>query len=106
VDESCDESLSSLADAVEEVLEPPYRAVAVRQGMREWTVSARAIEVRRLRLTSGDSPRLICGDAANRLEVDGSELIDPDAIAELEELGSDISGDYEVEGTRLDGDLW
>ena len=41
VEENVDEALSALADAVDAELEPPYRAVAVRQGAEWWTVSAR-----------------------------------------------------------------
>ena len=40
--ESGDGDMSPLADAVEEALAPPYRAIAVRQGQTQWAVAARS----------------------------------------------------------------
>ena len=41
-----DGALSPLADAIEALIAPPYRAVAVRQDERLWAVGANRIEVR------------------------------------------------------------
>src|SRR4029079_11753568 len=45
VDDDVEDSLSTLADAVDSVLDAPYRAVAVRQDREWWSVSARSIRV-------------------------------------------------------------
>ena len=47
-DEPAD-TLGPLADAIEQTIEPPYRAEAVRQGEDVWAVAARRIEVAELR---------------------------------------------------------
>jgi hypothetical protein len=54
VDASVDDDLSPLADAVERELQPPYRAVAVRQGRTLWSLSARRIDVAEARCDKGD----------------------------------------------------
>ncbi len=97
VDEGCDEELSMFADAVEETLQPPYRAVAVRKERTGWTVSARGIELRTLPLEEGDLLRL---DDGGRLVVDGAASDAPAVIAALGDL------EAPVEGRRLDGGVW
>ena len=47
-EEQGDADLSPLADAVEQRLQPPYRAVGRRQDGALWAVAARRIDVRRL----------------------------------------------------------
>jgi hypothetical protein len=49
-----DGSLSSLAEAVEESLGPPYRAVGVRRGASVWAVAAVRTQVRELTGEEGD----------------------------------------------------
>jgi hypothetical protein len=69
VDESCKENLSSLADSVEEHLEPPYRAIGVRQRDRLWMVSARSIEIAKL-ATGGDELTLSSLDGEQTFSTD------------------------------------
>jgi hypothetical protein len=105
VDESCKENLSSLADAVEEHLEPPYRAIAVRQTSRLWMVSARNIEIAQL-ATIGDEATLSSVDREQTFSIDGQPAdatLAPDGLARF---GEALDGDYAVHATRLDGDLW
>src|SRR5262245_33940254 len=58
VDDSVEESLSGLADAVDTTLDAPYRAVALRQDREWWSVSARRITVVPLVL-QGERARLV-----------------------------------------------
>ena len=77
-----DGALSPLADAVEESLAPPYRAVGVRQDERVWAVGAKRIEVR----------------AFPEQTADELELVEDDHIV----IGRRLDGDlFEVEVTPL-----
>jgi hypothetical protein len=105
VEEGADSSLDSLAAAVEEVLQPPYRARAVRQGESLWAVQARRIEV----IALPDGP------AGDELELthtaEGTTLVIDDArqfgsIPALEARGERAGREYTVRAERLDGDLW
>jgi hypothetical protein len=58
-DEVEDGALSPLADAVEQSLTPPYRALAVRQGERIWAVAAKRIEVLPFPEQEGDELELV-----------------------------------------------
>ena len=57
-----DGALVPLADAVEEIVAPPYRALGVRQGQSVWAVAASRIEVRELPGHEGDDLELVQGD--------------------------------------------
>ena len=95
VEEGADSSLQPLADGVEHVIEPPYRARAARQRDDLWAVQARKIEVRTLRNSpEGDAIEL----TPDGLFVDGERAFG--SVPELEGLG-DV-----VRAERLDGDLW
>jgi hypothetical protein len=77
-----DGALSPFADAVEESLAPPYRAVGVRQDERIWAVGAKRIEVR----------------VFPEHESDEVELVEDGRVV----LGRRIDGDlFEVEVTAL-----
>ena len=95
VESGPDTSLEPLAAAVEQALQPPYRARAVRQSESLWAVQARRIEV----VAIPDGPD---GDAIELTPegvlVDGQRAFG--SIPELEELG-DV-----VRAERLDGNLW
>jgi hypothetical protein len=95
VEEGPEASLEALAGAVEESLQPPYRARAARQSGTLWAVQARRIRVAEI----PDGPE---GDTIeltrDSLLVDGERAFG--TIPQLEELG-DV-----VRAERLDGDLW
>ncbi len=95
VEEGPDQSLEPLAAAVEESLQPPYRARAVRQSESLWAVQARRIRV----VEIPDGPE---GDTIeltpDAVHVDGERAFG--TIPQLSELG-DV-----VRAERLDGDLW
>src|SRR5262245_23817712 len=105
VDPSCDESLSPLADALEEHLQPPYRAAGMRRDDRLWTVCARQIEVARV-TADGDELELSSVGGESTFTVDGMDADASLAPAELRELGEARGDDYAVHAARLDGDLW
>jgi len=105
VEEGADSSLEPLAAAVEQELQPPYRARAVRQGETLWAVQARRIET----IALPDGP------AGDELELthtaDGTTLVVDDArqfgsIPALEARGAREGREYTVRAERLEGDLW
>ncbi|TMM08962.1 MAG: hypothetical protein E6F98_15205 [Actinobacteria bacterium] len=85
----------SLADAVEQELQPPYRARAARQRDDLWAVQARRIEVVHIR----NGPE---GDSLE-LTREGLLVDDVRAFGSVPELEG--RGDV-VHAERLDGDLW
>jgi hypothetical protein len=97
--------LSPLADAVEERLQPPYKALATRQDGDLWAVGAKRIEVASFPFRDGDELELSQSDGQAELRVDG-EPSDALAPVELERLGQRVGGDYVAQATRIDGDSW
>jgi hypothetical protein len=95
VEDGPDTSLEPLAAAVEESLQPPYRARAARQSETLWAVQARRIRV--VELSDGPAGETI-ELTRDALLVDGERAFG--TIPELGELG-DV-----VRAERLDGDLW
>ena len=61
------DTLGPLADAVEQTLETPYRAEAVRQRDDVWAVAARRIAVASFR-ADGDELELVSGEAGRTLQ--------------------------------------
>jgi len=95
VEEGPDASLEPLAAAVEEALQPPYRARAARQSETLWAVQARRIRVVELPGGPGGDTIELTRDS---LLVDGERAFG--TIPQLEDLG-DV-----VRAERLDGDFW
>jgi hypothetical protein len=98
--------LSCLAGAIGDALEPPYRAVGVRQEGSTWAVGAVGIEVIELPAdTEGDELMLTVTQEGERaLEVDGRPT---DALMpEFEDAAGDRFDAYVLRATRLDGRLW
>ena len=99
VEDGPDESLDALATAVEEILEPPYRARASRQSERLWAVQARRIRVIEIpNGPAGDTIELVTTRDGTTLTVDDAREFG--SIPQLEGLG-DV-----VRATRLDGESW
>jgi hypothetical protein len=103
-EESGDADLTPLADAVEQRIEPPYRAAADRRDGDLWAVGARKIEVATFALGEGDVVELTENDGEQEVRVDG-EPRDIE-IPELARLGEQAGADYCVEAKRIDGDSW
>ena len=97
------ETLGPLADAIEQTIEPPYRAEAVRQGEDVWAVAARRVEVAEFE-ADGDEIELVVNQDGRSLTVDGARTFG--SVPELEDLGSRDGDAYVVRAKRLDGNLW
>jgi hypothetical protein len=104
VDEDTPEdSLAPLAEAIEEAVEPPYRAEAVRQRENVWAVAARRVRVAEFE-AAGETIELVEAEGGRTLTVDGARSFG--SVAELERLGRAEGEHYVVRATRLDGDTW
>jgi hypothetical protein len=101
-DEPAD-TLGPLADAIEQTVEPPYRAEAVRQGEDVWAVAARRVEVAEFE-AEGNQIDLIANEGSRSLTVDGARTFG--TIPELERLGAREGESYVVRATRLGANLW
>jgi hypothetical protein len=104
-DETGDADLSPLADAVERHVDPPYRAVGVRQGIDLWAVGAKRIQVAQIPFPDGDKLELSRNGGDEELRVDGepSDEAVPPALAHV---GEAVADSFYVEASRIDGDLW
>jgi hypothetical protein len=104
-DDAGAEALAELAAAVEQALDPPYRAEAVRRTEAVWAVAARTIEVASLPGMPGQGVTISVRDQQRTTEVDGERwLASLPAVEALSEPRGLV--DYVVEANRLDGDLW
>jgi hypothetical protein len=99
-----DDGVSPLADAVDALLSPPYRAEAVRRTETAWAVGASRIEVAEVRGLTGDDAELAVTRQGRALQVDGRTVLG--RAPALERLGAALGAEYVVRGRRLDGDLW
>jgi hypothetical protein len=105
VEEGPDVSLEALAAAVEEQVQPPYRARAARQVDERWAVQASPIEVLVLPdAPGGDTLELARNEEATTFAADGRQLFG--TLAALERRGEREGRDYAVHAERLDGDFW
>lgn len=105
VDDDASGDLSPFADALEKDVQPPYKAVVVRQDGDLWAVAAKRIETARLEFAGADSLELSRKDSWEELRADG----DPSDAAvppQLRRLGEQEGRDFFVKAERLDGDLW
>jgi hypothetical protein len=104
VDEDVD--AEPLAAALDDTVDPPYRAEAVRRGESQWAVGVRRIEVVDLQDDSpaGDELTLTCRDGDRELLVDGARAFG--SIPALEKLGEARAPAYFVQGRRLADRLW
>ena len=102
-DDVSDGSLVPLADAVEEMLSPPYRAAAIRSDKEIWSVVAEAVVIVELPQLEGDVAELSVVDGVRELTVDGERTIRP--LPALDLL-IEKYGDGAVHAERVDGDLF
>ena len=104
-DELPDGVLDPLAAAVEEELEPPYRAEAVQKEDGVWAVAATRIEVVALdRTLQGEELEYSVQGEERTFVLDGRPEFG--AVAELDALAGDRFDSFVVRGTRLDDELW
>jgi hypothetical protein len=93
--------LSSLADAVEQSLEPPYRAVGVRRSGTTWAVAANAIAVAAVPGAPGEELELAVAGGERSLRVNGEPAFG--SVPALEALAR---GDSVIRAYRIDDDLY
>jgi hypothetical protein len=98
-----DDNVRVLAEAVEETLELPYRAEAVRRGGDVWAVAARRVQVAELD-APGEEIELVVSGGERTLTVDGERGFG--SVPELERIGERLGQTYVVRGQRLDDRLW
>jgi hypothetical protein len=99
--EEGDGELAPLADAIEQEVKRPYRAVAVRRGATQWAVAGKALRVVELPEPGGDEVELARRGDERTLLVDGSREFG--TMPELEALAD---GDAVIRASRLDGNMW
>ena len=98
-----EDTLAPLAEAVEETIQPPYRAEAIRRDADVWAVAARRVEVAEFE-ADGDELELVVAEEGRTLTVDGASAFG--SIPALERLGERVGDTYVVRAKRLDGALW
>jgi hypothetical protein len=96
-------TIAPLADSIEQTIEPPYRAEAVRQQEDVWAVAARRVRVAAFE-ADGNELELVASDAGRMLSVDGERAFG--SVGELEEIGRGEGEHYVVRARRLDDHLW
>jgi hypothetical protein len=94
--------LTSLAEAIERDVAPPYRATAIRRGRSRWAVAAHGIRVIELPEPGGDEIELVLQNGGKTLTVDGTSSFG--SLRELEALAE--GRDAVIRAARLDGSLW
>ena len=99
--EEGDGDLTQLADAIEQEVSRPYRAIAVRRGETQWAVAAHRLQVIELPEPGGDEVELAVRGDERTLVIDGNR-----AFGTLPELEALATGDAVVRGARLDGNVW
>jgi hypothetical protein len=100
-----EDALATLADALEQSLQPPYRAVAVRRDGVLWGVAANQIEVIEVpEDVPGDTVSLAVQDGERTLLVDDRPAWE--SIPTLEAYGAANHPEFVLHAERLDGDLW
>lgn len=99
--EEGDGDFAPLADAIEQELKRPYRAVAVRRGEARWAVAGHALRVVQLPEPGGDDVELAIRGEERTLVVDGNR-----AFGTLPELEALAHGDAVIRAARVDENLW
>ena len=97
--------LSPLADAVEQHVNPPYRATAVRQQGTLWGVGAKRIRVAQIPFPQGERLQFSRNGDDRDFRVDGEPSHAP-CPPELERVGEALGDGFYVEAQRIDEDLW
>ena len=98
-----DDTVRALAEAVEERLDPPYRAEAVRRDGDVWAVAARSVQVTELE-TPGDDIELVVSGGERTFSVDGERGFG--SVPQLERIGERLGPAYVVRARRLEDRLW
>jgi hypothetical protein len=97
------DTLTPLAEALEQGIDPPYRAEAVRQEGDVWAVAGRRIRVEQFD-ADGERLELVSAAEGNTFTVDGAREFG--SVATLDRIGREQGEHHVVRATRLDGDFW
>jgi hypothetical protein len=95
--------VTPLAEAIEQQLQPPYRAYGTRQEGDLWAVAVREIEIAHFK-TEGDEIELTVRGDEHELFVDGRKSFG--SVPGLEQLGKEAAEDFFARGRRVEDDLW
>ena len=98
-----DGSLTPVADQIEEMLAPPYRAAAARGEGDVWTAVAEKVRIVEIADIPGDELELTVVDGERTLMI-GDEQ-DPRAVPALDELAEEESS-VAIHAERVDGDTF
>jgi hypothetical protein len=105
VDESAPD-LSDLAEAIEQDLEPPYRASAGRQDDKYWLVTAKPIDIDVMAVEGGEELELSSVDGVRTFKLDGEPADAARIPSSLLRRGEERGDDFVVRARRIDGDMW
>lgn len=99
-----DVDLDPFADSLEETVDAPYRATAVRKGDSTWALAANRIRVETIEDDiDGDSVELAVRDGEQTLLVDGARAFgSPGALTRL---AAELDA-YVLRAERIDGNIW
>jgi hypothetical protein len=100
-----DGDFAPFADAIEEHVSPPYKAIASRQDGDLWGVGGKRIEVAEFVFPDADGLELSQRDGVDEFLIDGSPT-DVAPPLELRRLGENAGADFFVAARRIDGDYW
>ena len=103
-DELPEPAVEPLAEALDSVVEAPYRVEAVRRHGDIWAAAAREIDVLEIPDVEGEELMLTMRDGQKTLVVDGRQEFG--TVTELERFASERYDSYAAEAKRLDGDLF
>ena len=98
-----DGSLTPVANQIEEMVPPPYRAAAARNEGDVWTAVAEAVHIVELQGVGSDEVELTVVGGERALTVDGEQT--GNALPALDAL-ADGQGDVAIHAERVDGDLF
>jgi hypothetical protein len=101
-----DGTVTPLADALEQELEPPYEAAAVRSESGAWTVAAHAVLVAPAGHADGETAELARVDGVLTAKLDDSEIDPHTAPSGLVALLDHLDGDAALTAERLDETTW
>src|SRR5262245_57604895 len=102
-DEVADGSLSPVADQLEEMLSPPYRAAAARGEGDVWTAVAEKVLIVEIADTPADELELTLVDGERTLTI--GDRRDQRAVPALDELAEE-HGSVAIHAERVDGDTF
>jgi len=96
-------TIAVLAGAVEESVDRPYRAEAVRRDGDVWAIAAQRIQVAEFD-GPGEELQLAASSGDRMLTVDGERSFG--TVPELEKLAASLGRDYVVRARRVAGRVW